>query len=130
MNRLDEDENDANKITNHTNKIIEYYGDNMKMHSMPVMDSMKRNPKRIGVDVFYGEDKTIYNEQHPTPKEHFLYLNEFILPKFNIDLCPKTMEFVNNWIKKVDLSDKPIDMLDLGWDPYRKNLELFEVIKR
>ena len=40
------------------------------------------------------------------------------------------MEFVNNWIKKVDLSDKPIDMLDLGWDPYRKNLELFEVIKR
>jgi cytochrome oxidase Cu insertion factor (SCO1/SenC/PrrC family) len=57
-------------------------------------------------------------------------LNEFILPKFNIDLCPKTMEFVNNWIKKVDLSDKPIDMLDLGWDPYRKNLELFEVIKR
>jgi hypothetical protein len=57
-------------------------------------------------------------------------LNEFILPKFNIDLHPKTIEFVDKWIKKVDLSDKPIDMLDLGWDPYRKNLELFEVIKR
>jgi hypothetical protein len=28
------------------------------------------------------------------------------------------------------LSDEPIDMLSLDWNPYNKNLELFEVIKR
>ena len=130
MNRLDEDENDFNKLTHETNKVIEYYGDEMKMHSMPVMDFMKQNLKRIGPKVFNVQDKKIYNEEHPTPKEHFSYLNEFILPKFNIDLHPKTIEFVDKWIKKIDLSDEPIDMLSLDWDPYNKNLELFNVVKR
>jgi hypothetical protein len=79
--------------------------------------------------VFYGENKQTFNEQHPTPKEHFLYLTEFILPKFNIDLHPKTIEFINEWIEKVDLSDEPIDMLSLGWDPYQRNMDLMGVIK-
>jgi hypothetical protein len=128
MNKLEEDENDANKITDYTNKIIEYYGDDMTMHSIPVMDFMKRNSNRIGPEVYYGENKQIFNEQHPTPKEHFLYLNEFILPKFNIDLHPKTIEFVREWIEKIDMSDKPIDMLSLGWDPYQRNVDLIGVI--
>jgi hypothetical protein len=128
MNKLEEDENDANKITEQTNKIIEYYGDDMKMHSMPVMDFMKRDLKRIGPEVYYGENKQIFNEQHPTPKEHFLYLTEFILPKFNIDLHPNTIEFINEWIEKIDLSHEPIDMLSLGWDPYQRNVDLIGVI--
>ena len=57
-------------------------------------------------------------------------MKEFILPKYNIDLHPKTIEFVDEWIKKIDLSNEPIDMFDLNWDPYAKNRELFEVIKR
>jgi len=129
MNSLDEDEHDANKLTHHTNKIIEYYGENLKMHSIPFMEFMKRNPNRVGPEVFYGEDKQIYNEQHPTPKEHLSYLNEFILKKFNIDLHPKTFEFVNEWITKIDLVGKPIDMLNLGWDPYNRYLKLFDVVK-
>lgn len=129
MNKLEEDENDANKITDYTNKIIEYYGDDMKMHSIPVMDFMKRNSNRIGPEIYYGENKQIFNEQHPTPKEHFLYLNEFILPKFNIDLHPNTIEFVREWIEKIDMSDEPINMLSLGWDPYQRNVGLMGVIK-
>jgi hypothetical protein len=129
MNKLEEDENDANKITEQTNKIIEYYGDDMKMHSISVMDFMKRDLKRIGPEVYYGENKQIFNEQHPTPKEHFSYLTEFILPKFNIDLHPNTIEFINEWIEKIDLSHEPIDMLSLGWDPYQRNVGLIGVIK-
>jgi hypothetical protein len=56
-------------------------------------------------------------------------LNEFILPKYNIELHPKTIDFVNEWIEKIDLSGEPIDMLGLNWDPYQKNLDLVEVIK-
>ena len=96
---------------------------------MSMMDYMKLNPNRVGPSVYYGKNKQIYVEQHPTPQEHYLYLKEFILPKYNIDLHPKTVEFVNEWIKKIDLSDDPIDMLDLGWDPYHKNLNLVGVIK-
>jgi hypothetical protein len=33
-------------------------------------------------------------------------------------------------VEKIDLSNEPIDMFDLNWDPYAKNRELFEVIKR
>jgi hypothetical protein len=129
MNKLEEDENEANKLTHHTNKIIEYYGDNMKMHSMSMMDYMKLNSERVGPSVYYGENKQIYVEGHPTPKEHFSYLNEFILSKYNIGLHPKTIDFVNEWIEKIDLSGNPIDMLGLNWDPYKKNLGLVEVIK-
>jgi hypothetical protein len=101
----------------------------MKMHSMPVMDFMKRDLKRIGPEVYYGENKQIFKEGHPTPKEHFSYLTEFILPKFNIDLHPKTIEFINEWTEKIDLSNEPIDMLSLGWDPYQRNVDLIGVIK-
>lgn len=129
MNKLEEDENDTNKITEQTNKIIEFYGDDMKMHSISMMDYIKLNPNRVGPEVYYGENKQIFKEEHPTPKEHFSYLNEFILTKFNIDLHPKTIEFVDEWIKKIDLSDEPIDMLSLDWDPYKRNMNLMRVIK-
>jgi hypothetical protein len=101
----------------------------MKMHSMPMMDYMKLNLERVGPSVYYGENKQIYVEDHPTPKEHFSYLNDFILPKYNITLHPKTIDFANEWIDKIDLSDEPIDMLALNWDPYQKNLDLVDVIK-
>jgi hypothetical protein len=130
MIKLEEDENEFNKITHYTNKIIDYYGGSMTMNSVPFMDYIRQNPNRITPKVYYGKDKTIYPEQHPTPKEHYSYLKEFILPKYNIDLHPKTIEFVNEWITKIDLSNEPIDMLSLNWDPYAKNRELFEVIKR
>jgi hypothetical protein len=129
MNKLEEDEHEANKLTHHTNKIIEYYGENMKMHSIPMMDYMKLNSERVGPSVYYGKNKQIYVEEHPTPKEHFSYLNDYILPKYNIVLHPKTIDFANEWIEKIDLSDEPIDMLGLNWDPYQKNLDLVDVIK-
>lgn len=129
MNRLEEDENEANKVTHHTNRIMDYYADDLKMHSIPVMDFMKRNVDRKGPKVFYGQDKQIYEEQHPTPKEHLSYLNEFILTKFNIELHPKTIEFVDYWMEKIDFAGKPIDILGLKWDPYQKNLKLFDVVK-
>ena len=117
------------KLLNKQIKIIEFYGDDMKMHSISMMDYIKLNPNRVGPEVYYGENKQIFKEEHPTPKEHFSYLNEFILTKFNIDLHPKTIEFVDEWIKKIDLSDEPIDMLSLDWDPYKRNMNLMRVIK-
>jgi len=130
INKLEEDEIYTNRYTSKSNKIIEYYGDTMKMHSLSMMDYMNQNSRRIAPRVFYGKDKTIYSEQHPTPKEHYSYLKEFILSKFEIDLHPNTLKFVNLWIKEIDLSNKPIDMLGLNWDPYKKNCELFDVIKQ
>jgi hypothetical protein len=57
-------------------------------------------------------------------------LKKFILPKYNIELHPKTIDFVNEWIEKIDLNDKPIDMQNLDWDPYQMNVDLLKVIKR
>lgn len=130
MNKLEDDEHGANHFTDHTNRIIEYYGDSIKMDSIPMMDYLKQNPNRVGPRVFFGENRKVVYEPHPTPKEHYSYLNEYILPKYNIELHPKTIDFVNQWIDKVDLNQEVIDVLSLNWDPYQKNNELFGIVMR
>ena len=37
--------------------------------------------------------------------------------------------YKDEWTEKIDLSNEPIDMLSLGWDPYQRNVDLIGVIK-
>lgn len=61
-------------------------------------------------------DNTIHIEDHPTPLEHFDYLESCIAPALDIKIKTSTKEYAQEWQKKlIDNNDKTYPVP--GWNP-------------
>lgn len=109
--------NDKSLIENDiiTKKIFNYY--KIKIDLPPIRDYLELiNNKRV--EVIHGD--VVYDDEHPTPKEHLKYYCDVIKPIFNYELTPKTQKTINYWIQRIDKSKNPIKLYDnMGNTAYR-----------
>lgn len=123
MNNLEYiDSSNNDLVFQSVNKVIEFYGETVKTDLPPMMEYLGLNnrehknkikrPKSVWDD---NPRHWIY-EWHPTPEEHHIYLKDNILPKINYTLEEKTLNFIDEWVKQINLEASPIYLGNTGWD--------------
>ena len=105
-----------------------FYGNNLKMDAPNMFENAVdlKSKRPIVKIIINGEDGTSI-EHHPTPSEHLEYTKKYLLPLLSIDLSPKTIDFVNEWISKIDGSTGLISHHETGWKVDKDYFDFFVV---
>lgn len=119
------DSNDASSRYKNTSGIVEFYGDDIHLDFIPMMEHLnltdhspeaaKKRPR-----TYYGHEtpKDSRAEWHPTVREHDKYLSEILLPALNLELADKTKDFIKDWNKRIENSEGVINLGTTGWDSH------------
>jgi hypothetical protein len=132
------DSNNSNSTDKGTNAIIDFYGDDLHLDFVPMMEYLNLNDhsdkaaeKRL--QTYYGDEteKDSRPEWHPTVSKHRKYLSDIILPTLNLELIDKTEDFIEKWDDKIKNYKGAINLSKTGWESHpRRDLINIEDIEK
>jgi len=121
------DSNDPSSKYKNTSGVIEFYGDNIHLDFVSMMEYLKltdhsEKVAKKRLQTYYGNEtvKDKRAEWHPSVEEHNKYLTEILLPNLNIELTDKTKEFVKEWNDKINSYKEAINLSTTGWESHPK----------